>query len=96
MALQNASVHKSFADIQLDYDGSIMNAIESALMAATRLDPPKYEIFKTYPINGNREVTQPDDSTIDCDKMVMMIRAYGYTVGFVIKLGVVKLHIRIE
>jgi len=98
MALQNASVHKAFADTQLGYDygGSIMLAIESDMMAATRLDPPKYEIFLQYPIDKDRNVTQPDVSTIDCDMLVAMLEDYGYVVSNYTKYGIVKLHIRIE
>lgn len=98
MALQNASIHKSFADTQLgyDYDGSIMNAVESALMAATRLTPPKYEIFLDYPIDEDLNVTQPDASTINCLVVVEMLEAYGYTVSHVIKYGIVTMHIRVK
>jgi len=97
MALQDSSVNKAIADSRLDYDydSSIMNAIQAEIAAAIIESPPRYDIYIEYNING-REVTQPDTSTIDCDRMVTMIRAKGYTVGITIKHGVVKFHIRIE
>lgn len=98
MALQNASVHKAFADTQLGYDygGSIMLAVESDMMAATRLDPPKYDIFLQYPIDKDRNVTQPDASTVDCTMIIEMLEAYDYIVSHQIKYGVVKMHIKVK
>lgn len=95
--LQVASVHKATADSRLNYDFSIsiMSTIEAALAAAVLLDPPVYEVFLEYEINGSG-VKQPDDSYISLSKLVGAIRSLGYEVSFYAPNGAVKLTVRIK
>ncbi len=97
MTLQDSSIHKATADsktsLSYNYNMSIFDAIETECLAHSSATPPTYSCFHEYSIDKNNLVKQPDQTTIDCDKFIAMLKNLNYTVAHQVKYGKLKIHV---
>jgi len=93
MTLQAAEIHKATADgvEGIDYDNSIMNAIEAEL--SNKANAREYLATFEFAISGD-VVRQPDASTIPLDLLITGLKTKNYDVSHFIKNGTLHLHVR--